>query len=76
MRKLQAKTNILLEYNNIEEAENFYKLPKSSTLHKVLEQDKLYKMKNITEMLKKKEQIERRREYAKLVSEVHVPSIK
>lgn len=33
-------------------------------------------MKDVLEMQKKKEQIERRKEYAKLVKEVHVPKVK
>ncbi|KAL4507219.1 hypothetical protein ABPG72_002012 [Tetrahymena utriculariae] len=74
IRKLQAKTNVLAEYNSFE-GDN-YKYPKSSALNKVLEDDKLFKMKEVIEMQKKKEQIERRREYAKLVKEVHVPRVK
>ncbi|KAL4460323.1 hypothetical protein ABPG74_000074 [Tetrahymena malaccensis] len=74
IRKLQAKTNVLAEYNNLEG--DSYKYPKTSALNKVLEDDKLFKMKEVIEMQKKKEQIERRKEYAKLVKEVHVPRVK
>ncbi|EAR99059.1 hypothetical protein TTHERM_00387010 (macronuclear) [Tetrahymena thermophila SB210] len=74
IRKLQAKTNVLAEYNSLE-GDN-YKYPKTSALNKVLEDDKLFKMKEVIEMQKKKEQIERRKEYAKLVKEVHVPRVK
>lgn len=53
LRKLQAKTNILVEYNNLEELNSKY--PKSSALNKVIQEDQLYKRKEILELQKKKE---------------------
>lgn len=70
LRKLQAKANI------IDYAEELETLPKSNIMREVMEKDKQAKMKNVLEQQKVKEQIERRKEYARLVKEVHKPTVK